>query len=320
MANALVIQPPILGTPPIGNGTSLNPSSNKYMAPKFRYETDRKIVEIPDIEAILFDRGFVPTDRIVTQDEQGRPVVKYIKVITNRGHRAFIDPDTEGLIKPMETQKIMRQVETVSSIPYSIKNGSLECASNIACGIAYECQDEVCVLRKDDLTPKEVVFSTEPVVTRVGSVNYISYPIVKLSDIMAEPEQVLEDVAEVSQRLQVEERSKCLEDTVKTNKSFGQMANKYNEMVSRYQLAFEILRGNISLLKDFQQKTSSDNSRTKLILLNLSRRYDLQNDLFKMCDRLNHIQNNFDQLSSEISEINELLKQSYNNLDQVFTE
>ena len=261
----------------------------------------------PNIEKLLFDMGFIATDKIIVNDDKGK-TIRYIKVLTPSGYRAFVDPDINGEIITNGNEKIMSETQNVSSIPYSIKNGSLECASNMVCGVAYECSDEICVLRNSITRgPEEIVFTTEPEVTKIGSMEYVSYPIVKLSEILEDSQQVNLNIEEVSNRLQSEERQKCIEISKMTNQQFGMMANAYNEMVSRYQLAFQVVNDNLELFNQLRNERGPD----PIILEYITRYYDLQNGLFKQCEQLIQFQRTFENLTMDIQDINRFLKASY---------
>lgn len=304
MDGTLIIQPPIID----------------HRISKEEPEIPNIEPEIPNIEQELFNRGFIPIDQIVSEDKFGKPIVKYIKVVTENGYKAFVDPDdVEGLINIKKETNILKPRYSVSSIPYSIKNGSLECLSNIACGIAYECKDELCVINKNTIEePQEIVFTTMPDITKVATMDYISYPIVRMEDILANPTDVIQEIQEVTDRLHREEKNKCLEDTIRTNQSFGKMANQYDEMVLRYREAFRSIENNLSFLQSLDINFSNQNNQ--IILLNIVRRLDLQKDLFKMCHKITEFKNRFDQLSMELTEMNQILSESYSDLNIVFTE
>lgn len=293
MAQTAVIRPPL----PI-------------WSPKISPNGQKKVNQ-SDLEQELNSRGFVLTERIVIQDEKGQSSIQYVKVITNRGQRAFVELNSNGVLQPNKNQDIvMSQIDKPSIVPFSVKNGSLELASTITQGVAFECQDEICFLHKnEELVPVETVFTSNSPITQVGTVNSISYPIVRMSEILVNPGQVIENIYQVSKRLKSENRRQCREKTVETNEGFGQLSKEYSRMIITYEFALEILKNNINFIEKYRQQRNENVDER--IITDLSTRYDKMDDLIKMCDKLNQFLIRFDQLTDDMKAITSFIDDGY---------
>ena len=144
--------------------------------------------------------GYEPMAQIIVQDKSiaTAPRLKYVKAINRLGQYVFIAIDTSGYMSVRTRDLTLIKETTGSLVPFSVKNGSLGCVGN-DCGVALECDSsDLCVLTRDsqDMTVREVgltLVEKQPetaAVVRDGN-SVISYPVVKLSDIRANPEQVL---------------------------------------------------------------------------------------------------------------------------------
>lgn len=124
--------------------------------------------EIADqnIEKALLERGFISTEKILTKDEDGNVVCRFIKARDNLGHALYIELDTNdqdgmGYLTVCDDDPVVTISREASVIPYSLKVGSFEASSSSLFGVGFECDNQVCVMsRKDNsLEPVETVFS-----------------------------------------------------------------------------------------------------------------------------------------------------------------
>ncbi len=295
----------------------------------FEFTTKDGPIKEPNLEQFLIERGFVSTDRIVTTDEKGKKTIEYVKVITEKGQRAFVELDIDGgFISDIKKDIVMNSIESGSMIPYSIRSGSLECASTDVCGIAFECTDKICILRRDNnLDPKEVVFTTKTPTSSFhletssmsGELEGVSsYPIVKMSEIMIDPKTVIDNIYMVSNRLKAQKFSTCQDETLETNKAFIQMDSKYRQLTITYRFAFEVLRNNINTLQDVVSRTSG---KTKRLYLNkLISSYDKLDELMNLCDSITDLKHVFFDLNQKMSDVVNFIDDNYSDLNNEFIE
>ena len=167
--------------------------------------SSEKNVEVDNIDSVLLSKGFAPISRI----HMGEIGTSYVKAFTDLGHMCYVQLDTDKPSKREQDLSLI-QVDTISKEP--VKNGKLtvdECSRLEVCGVAYECNEGICVLRRDidtfDL--KEDIFT----VTESSSLMHgiekrepLSYPIVRYSEILANEVAVMWNISKVTSRLKVQ--------------------------------------------------------------------------------------------------------------------
>lgn len=155
-----------------------------------------------NIDQFLLSKGFAPVARVHLDNKK----TSYLKAFTKLGHMCYIQLDVD---KPVIREQDLSLIKHDKITKEPIKDGRLhldECAKLEVCGIAYECNDGICVLKRDleSLDLKEDIFT----VTELPSVQYgieknapLSYPIVLYSEIIANEDAVLWNIARVTIRL-----------------------------------------------------------------------------------------------------------------------
>ena len=183
----------------IPSSTKTYPTIDQAMKKGLEIKDYSSIISNASIENELFNLGFVPLYKIIVK-ENGNKKVEYIKSISKMGQGVFIQiDDGEGYFISKPTDLVMVQSKNARAIPYSIKQGILECAANGTCGVAFVCgSDSICVLSStNDLTPKEANFTLERKNNEIDKTaslemegSIVTYPVVKLSEVRVSPKEV----------------------------------------------------------------------------------------------------------------------------------
>jgi hypothetical protein len=171
----------------------------------------------------------------VVRDEGGDKRTQYIKAINKKGQKVFILVDVAGYTTARASDMTLIEAHNATIVPYSLKTGAYNCAGTEVCGVAFECgADSVCVLARgyEDLTPKETnfVFVEQPS-TSTASIDVegtiMTYPVIRLSEIRANPCLVLENTDKVTRRLRnaayislLEELATAQQTITKLNEAF----------------------------------------------------------------------------------------------------
>ncbi len=164
------------------------------------FSTYEGVAQNKDIEQALLDRGFIPTEKILTRDDSGNVICHFIKARDNLGHAFYVELDTTsqdgmGFIKVNPQDTILTQSSEASVIPYSLKVGSFEASNNNLYGVGFECDNSICIMSRKDssLDPVETVFThTKNSGNDMGIQDRhpIPFPIVKMTEVLANPKQV----------------------------------------------------------------------------------------------------------------------------------
>ncbi len=284
----------------------------------------------PRIEQQLKSRGFKTTDKIIiTDNKQDR--VKYVKVYTVRGETSLVELDVSDFVTIDQTSdRLFYPTNEARNIPYSAKSGIISCTDNNSCHIAFECNNDMCVLQQsnNNLDSTETTFRTSNrPITDSGSTNVISYPIVKMSDIIDHPDDVFVKISEITNNIININIDQCRQTTEDLEKSLQRLVFTYSSMSSRLNLIFGQLVATINQLQQYQQSylnrelTSPIERETYAkINFNLKKRHDMLTELFSLCNKTELFQKHFNDLVSDIDQVNNTLHSRFTNISNVYIE
>lgn len=153
-----------------------------------------------NVDSILHDNMYTIVTRFAVSDDAA-----YIKAISPLGDIVFIQVDRKGLstfdIGDFTTVKSIKGTKINSSD----KTAASTCTSQSTCGVALQCENELCVIvRRDDGKNDQNNFMvsesySEKTITPVGST--IAFPIVRLSEIMLDPQGTAKRISNASKSI-----------------------------------------------------------------------------------------------------------------------
>lgn len=161
------------------------------------------------MEGLLRSKGFVPVAQI---DIDGTR--KFIKVYDLNGETAYVEKDTERGEGVSPADLSYREVKESSlKAPEETKISRAECMQLNVCGLAYECDGEMCTLVRDPTTLDldEHHFAIQSRTERRQGIEKgepVAFPIVRLSEIIANERAVMRNITATAQRI----RGKALYD------------------------------------------------------------------------------------------------------------
>jgi hypothetical protein len=157
---------------------------------------------INNLDNELLKLGYQSVGKIVIR-KNGQLQTDYVKAINQRGQKLYILVDEPGF-NPISKQDItVMELNSAGNVPYSLKNGTFNHAGIEVLGVAFECGlDSICTLIRDEpeLPPIENNYTFVNAVNNVDH-SLIAYPIVKLSEIRADKDTILDHVDCVTRRL-----------------------------------------------------------------------------------------------------------------------
>ena len=158
-----------------------------------------EIVNANSVESQLEAKKYVILDRILT-DEDGVQV-HYIKAYDPNGVIVYIMMDTVGSLAVKQDElKPMSMIEE-SKIRVSDKMAASTCAGTGICGVALICNDEICMMvRNNDGTTSEKSYQSPTTILNTG-ISPISHIIVRMSEILSDPEGTLMRSFEANDRV-----------------------------------------------------------------------------------------------------------------------
>ena len=158
------------------------------------------------VEELLMHHRYHILKRIFINSDSG-VIARYIKAFDRNGHVVYIEPDVDGSIMRGEEEAVYEEKTGNIPIPYSYKTGTIKCVETGACGVVFECNGSYCTVRAnpaDVSMPMENFYcEAEMKSTEVmfDESHVTAYPIVRLSEILENPELVCENIVKVSHRI-----------------------------------------------------------------------------------------------------------------------
>lgn len=244
-----------------------------------------------EVEEVLKHHKYFILKRIFINSESG-VVARYIKAFDKNGHVVYIEPDVDGSIMRGEEEAIYQEKNGNIPIPYSYKTGTIKCVETDACGVVFECNGSYCTVRAnptDVNMPMESLYcEAEVASTEVmfDESHVTAYPIVRLSEILENPELVCENIERVSHRI--------LEVTYNLSREALELGrvklcrlvkfwNKYSHLQDCYLAELKKVKIEIYALKcEYEKKDCLDECQKKCYLEVLYNLYTREHDLNRL--------------------------------------
>ena len=314
-----------------------SPEAGLVVMKKEEYEIRdyQGIVKKSSIENELLTAGYGPLSKIVVKEETGENRTQYIKSINKKGQTVFVMIDAHGYTSTRATDLTLVQSNVVSVVPYSLKTGAYDCAGKDVCGVAFECgTDSVCVLARGtkDMTPTEANFvyveKQGPAAASIeanGSI--MTYPVIKLTEIRANPGLVLSNTDAVTRRLRNTQYSGELQDLATTQKAIGHL----NESFTRFNGIREVV--SIKLMRTLAQleqwneiylinppMTDDLKDRYRRLQANLAQRNEGIANLLRIMKRAADKRVEIERIAKEMTELSDMVEREFANVEYASTE
>lgn len=288
---------------------------------------DDDLVGGSDIKTIndqLMDMELQPMGYIICRanDESDIGVCNYVKVSDKLGHVAFVEPDVQGYVPLNPNSTIFAKKVDYSRVPHSLKNGSISLAGGDVDGVAWECDNEVCMITKDgerqEINEKSFIYEDEDEDRLLSEP--IAYPIIKMSALLQQPVMVRQSIEETYLKLRQVDFAKCgsqLENLVCRLDTLNKVIRDYDEYQHTIcQRLTQDMQDLYNVYGDYTdgQLCEADIEKKLLIEKNLKVRHEKFIDLVKLNQAFADRQQRIDQL---INEYQDLLVFAENNFHSV---
>ena len=321
--------------PVISNGTTTNTSISRVVPSESTavFETHEGVVEDNLIEKKLLESNFLPTEKILTKDSLGNVVCHFIKVRDHVGRSSYVELDCDGemgYIRVSSDDTILTQSNEASVIPYSLKVGSFEASRGDIYGVGFECDNSICVMSRKDpsLEPVETVFhhSKEDDMGIVAS-HPVPFPIVKMTEILENPEAVRKSVAISHARMRNVAFNSCMKDTDEMKRNVTELEKEINRFEKNSSEVSEELSSSMNQLEKLHSvyetkgaNTPEEFEKVKSIRFNLTKRNDLTLDHISLCHSMKERSLKMAALVEELKAINDFSQSLFTGLSSIFTE
>lgn len=303
----------------------------------FEIKDYQGIVAKSALENELLHAGYVPLSKIVIQDSAGDRRTQYIKALNKKGQKVFILLDVNGYITTRNTDLILIESNKAQIVPYSLKMGAVDCAGTEVCGIAFECgSNSVCVLSRneDDLTPKEANFvfieqnDTASGIIIPNGQNIIpngqimAYPVIRLSEIRANPCMILENTDLVTRRLRNATYKILLDDLQEFDKEIAELKTNFDRFMTTRENDATRLNRTLNQLDQWNESymahpptTDDIKERYRNLQFNLSQRNEYIEVLLRSMKKITDLRSEINSVSNTISEVTKFFDKEFAYVD-----
>jgi len=249
-----------------------------------------------EVEEELIESGYTPVSKIVVS-KNGELEGKYIKALNKYGQYVYVELDTEGILAIDGDIITHTEVKDATEIPLV---DAYKCVEGGVCGVASECEGGVCTLTrtKGSKYPRQTTLvrqerSTDTSTSAMLGDDMIAYPVVRLSEIRANPKNALFAQNEATTLLR-DRRNVALD------KDLAEMAFLLNTLTAEFNefqdIREELIRNINSNLTELEKAnvtyvvdppaTPDEISEYNFIVTELKRGNDVVIDILKCADEV----------------------------------
>jgi hypothetical protein len=282
-------------------------------------------------DEMLVNAGFVKSSVIAIKDEKGTDTVPYIHAYTRMGDVCYIELDLadSNCNKNISNnnghnglgERMRATIRSGSVIPQQTKISVAQCANSSVCGVAFECNNEVCVLSPvecgDNMAAsglKEVTFViAESLPTKNVQANGspLAYPVVRLSEIKNSPEVAIQNVHIAAQAISTRAIGIATNNLAELARRANSVSNALNLLSSRWnemhtQRCEEVsaLEGHLQYWRSYCPPTCDSMAKEKAIVTDLCARA-------AALERYLQLQNRLSTLIPEMCRLEAIVNRSY---------
>ena len=277
---------------------------------------------INNLDTELMKYGYTNVGKIITKVD-GKLQTDYVKAINQKGQKVYILIDAAGFNPNLKQDVTIMELNNNGTVPYSLKLGTFNHAGLEVSGVAFECGvDTICTLIRGeiDAPPTEHNYSFANAISNDHSL--VAYPVVKLSEIIADNKTVLENVDCVIRRLRKTAYNTELNELNLAYPAIERLENSLNRFNCLKDQAVININRTLTELNQLNDcylanppKDDENRENFRKVHQNLIKRNDAINTLLKCMHKVAHKFEGLNALSSEIDAVNMHCEAEFKNIE-----
>jgi len=247
--------------------------------------------EEDNVEEELRESGYAPVSKIIVSQD-GDMEGRYIKALNRYGQYVYVELDTEGVLSIDGDVITHTEVLEATELPLL---DAYKCVEGSVCGVVSECKGGICTLKREveSKYPRQTVLrrSEKMMDTATYAVlggDDVAYPIVRLSEIRADPERALLAQNEATTLLRNQRNQNQLADVDEMSDLLRQLVEEFNDFDElREELTLrvesdlaELEADNLSYIED-PPVGEAERNQSEDIIEGLTRRNDIVIDILE---------------------------------------
>jgi hypothetical protein len=251
-----------------------------------------EVAEGVNVEQELSRSNYKPYDKVFFQNSEGQTEAKYIKAINELGQRVFVELDTDGYVSIQEGGLPMQVSREAKFLPASLKQGVMQCSGTNIAGVAFECTEGICTMTRNvdtmESNEENFTYASGPSGRQASP---ITYPIIRLSEIKANPRLILRNTDEALRRLRNTTFRHAQEEFTKTQKLSQDITGAIDQFYQKILASTQSLAKSIDELEGYNQVylehapvEPEQKRNAQAIMDNLLVRHDKMADLIRVLE------------------------------------
>lgn len=287
-------------------------NQKKKVVNKVEKIEEEPVIETEKAEDVLTNYDYIPLTTIIINDNKNNFKNKYVKAINKMGQKVYILIDNDN--KNLNYDLILMETNNGNTIPFSLKNGSLNLAGMDVSGIMFECDKNGLCLLENVVNENNENMSTlesnyklvednkkSSIIENDGG--YLNYPVVKLSEIKINNNLVIESSNNVTKKLRNISYKNNLEELYNMYDSIENLQKTQNQLFNIIKNNSKNLKETIETLEDWNRYYIENPPETEI---DIKKNNNIIHNLRIRNDYINYIICGMNQISEYIPKINEI--------------
>jgi len=323
-------------------GKTPSPVRSSSPGKPFKVTTTEGVDNKASLENNLLEMGYAILSKIMIENDN----IKFVKAVNKNGQIVYIMIDQTAYASTKNIIMASSKVATIDLapdeiktgrarvLPYSVKISALECAKFDVCGVAFECKDKICFIDHDDhLKPRETnfVYLTSSDLGSdygVGALEdeevFLVYPVVRLSEIKANANLVLNNTDIITKKLRntayLSLESSFLagqNDVIAANNGFNIFSQNYQQIAAQINVDITELERLNQIYINNPPNNDEDKQRFRDVQFNLRQRNEYADDLLRLMRRVNENHQHLIHHNHKLQQYINFAAENFKNLGQI---
>lgn len=232
-----------------------------------KFPDENSMAEELSVPLLLMKYEYAVVNNIMVNNK-----LMYVKAVNPDCHTVFIHIDLDNYSVSTEDDIAMEEMN-VEIVPENLIMSTMDCIGYEVCGAAFDCKDGICMAHlSDDGSVNKKTFKRK---NNFGSDDVIPYPIVRLSEIKANPEKIEQYIDKTTRRI----RNELVNSA---NKRFDQLSILIEDNTDKMTMYSDLLDVIFNKLKtEIDILERRNNNFSEITLENYKQKHSIQESLNK---------------------------------------
>ena len=251
------------------------------------------IVEIPpdadNVDKLLKERKYRVVSRLMGKPSEAAPRGSghLVEVENSNGQKAFVELGPSHAMPVSSSDILLHETDEKMPIDVSEKNGLLSSLGMDISGLAFVCAKGICTLIRSEGPTEQLNYEYEGLSgvdeSEAASMS-IAYPVIRLADIVEDPDVVLRQTDKAIDQLRKSEITRQKSEQERLKVALDNVKGNFQRFSDAYDKALLDLKDSIRCLKIIEQDPEQDQNQ---VLYNMRNRHRLLDELVSIGQIIN---------------------------------